>query len=104
MFGEGVELLLATLTNNKISRISYIKKGTDNQRHFYHQRNDLQQETLDEAENEGKDFPTKNISYTISTTPTNINSVLLVGDTETAALADDNELETTIVWTYNGNK
>ncbi len=104
MFGEGVELLLATLTNNDISRICYTKKGADNQRYFYYQTNDIPQETLDEAENGGKvpaNFPTKNISYTSAT---NIKSVLLVGDTETATLADDSELETTIVWAYDGSK
>ena len=36
MFGEGVELLLATLTNNDVSRICYIKKGADEQRYFYY--------------------------------------------------------------------
>lgn len=106
MFGEGVELLLATLTNNDVSRICYIKKGADNQLYFYYQTNDKPQETIETYE-EGKvpeKFPTKNISYTIHTTATNINSVLLVGDTETATLADDSELETTIVWAYDGNK
>ena len=49
-------------------------------------------------------FPTKNISYTVYESATNIKSVLLVGDTETATLADDSELETTIVWGYDGNK
>lgn len=105
-FGNGVELLLSTLTNNNISRICYIKKGADNQRYFYYQTNDKQQETIENYE-EGKvpeSFPTKNISYTIHTTATNINSVLLVGDTETATSADDSELETTIVWAYDGNK
>ena len=38
-------------------------------------------------------FPTKNISYTVYKSSTNINSVLLVGDTETATLADDSKLE-----------
>ena len=107
MFGEGVELLLATLTNNDISRICYTKKGADNQRYFYYQTNDIPQETLDEAENGGKvpaNFPTKNISYTVYESATNIKSVLLVGDTETATLADDSELETTIVWAYDGSK
>ena len=107
MFGEGVELLLATLTNNDISRICYTKKGADNQRYFYYQTNDKPQETLDEAENGGKvpaNFPTKNISYTVYESATNIKSVLLVGDTETATLADDSELETTIVWAYDGSK
>lgn len=107
MFGEGVELLLATLTNNDISRICYTKKGADNQRYFYYQTNDIPQETLDEAENGGKvpaNFPTKNISYTVYEFATNIKSVLLVGDTETATLADDSELETTIVWAYDGSK
>lgn len=64
---EGVELLLATLTNNDVSRICYIKKGADNQRYFYYQTNDVPKETLDKAENGGKvpsKFPTKNISYT----------------------------------------
>lgn len=106
MFGEGVELLLATLTNNDVSRICYIKKGADNQLYFYYQTNDKPQETIETYEG-GKvpeKFPTKNISYTIHTTATNINSVLLVGDTETATLADDSELETTIVWAYDGNK
>ena len=101
MFGEGVELLLATLTNNDVSRICYIKKGADNQRYFYYQTNDVPKETLDKAENGGKvpsKFPTKNISYTVYKSSTNINSVLLVGDTETATLADDSKLETTIVW------
>ena len=42
MFGEGVELLLATLTNNDVSRICYIKKGADEQRYFYYQTNDVQ--------------------------------------------------------------
>ena len=107
MFGEGVELLLATLTNNDISRICYTKKGADSQRYFYYQTNDIPQETLDEAENGGKvpaNFPTKNISYTVYESATNIKSVLLVGDTETATLADDSELETTIVWAYDGSK
>ena len=107
MFGEGVELLLATLTNNDVSRICYIKKGADNQRYFYYQTNDVPKETLDKAENGGKvpsKFPTKNISYTVYKSSTNINSVLLVGDTETATLADDSKLETTIVWAYDGNK
>ena len=107
MFGEGVELLLATLTNNDISRICYTKKGADSQRYFYYQTNDIPQETLDEAENGGKvpaNFPTKNISYTVYESATNITSVLLVGDTETATLADDSELETTIVWAYDGSK
>ena len=107
MFGEGVELLLATLTNKDISRICYTKKGADNQRYFYYQTNDIPQETLDEAENGGKvpaNFPTKNISYTVYESATNIKSVLLVGDTETATLADDSELETTIVWAYDGSK
>ncbi|MDC2613173.1 MULTISPECIES: DUF6242 domain-containing protein [Bacteroides] len=107
MFGEGVELLLATLTNNDISRICYTKKGADNQRYFYYQTNDMPQETLDEAENGGKvpaNFPTKNISYTVYKSATNIKSVLLVGDTETVTLADDSELETTIVWAYDGSK
>ena len=107
MFGEGVELLLATLTNNDVSRICYIKKGADNQRYFYYQTNDVPKETLDNAENGGKvpsKFPTKNISYTVYKSSTNINSVLLVGDTETATLADDSKLETTIVWAYDGNK
>ena len=106
MFGDGVELLLSTLTNNDISRISYIKKRVDG-RYFYYQTNDVPQETLDKAENGGKvpeDFPTKNISYTIYTTLTNVNSVLLVGDTETETLADESDLETTIVWAYNGEK
>ena len=107
MFGEGVELLLATLTNNDVSRICYIKKGADEQRYFYYQTNDVPKETLDNAENGGKvpsNFPTKNISYTVYKSSTNINSVLLVGDTETATLADDSKLETTIVWAYDGNK
>ena len=107
MFGEGEELLLATLTNNDISRICYTKKGADSQRYFYYQTNDIPQETLDEAENGGKvpaNFPTKNISYTVYESATNIKSVLLVGDTETATLADDSELETTIVWAYDGSK
>lgn len=106
MFGEGVELLLSTLTNNDISRICYIKKKEDNQRYFYYQTNDKQIETL-EAYDEGKvpaNFPTKNISYTVYESATNIKSVLLVGDTETATLADDSELETTIVWAYDGSK
>lgn len=106
IFGKGVELLLATLTNNDVSRICYIKKGADEQRYFYYQTNDKQQETIETYEG-GKvpeTFPTKNISYTIHTTATNINSVLLVGDTETATLADDSKLETTIVWAYDGNK
>ena len=105
-FGDGVELLLATLTNKDVSRICYIKKGADGQRYFYHQTNNEQQETL-ETYNEGKvpaNFPTKNISYTVYESATNIKSVLLVGDTETATLADDSELETTIVWGYDGNK
>lgn len=62
MFGEGVELLLATLTNNDVSRICYIKKGADEQRYFYYQTNDVPKETLDNAENGGKvpsNFPTK---------------------------------------------
>ena len=63
-FGDKVELLLATLTNNQISRICYIKKEADNQRYFYYQTNDVPKETLDKAENGGKvpsKFPTKNI-------------------------------------------
>ena len=106
IFGKGVELLLATLTNNDVSRICYIKKGADEQRYFYYQTNDKQIETL-ETYDEGKvpaNFPTKNISYTVYESATNIKSVLLVGDTETATLADDNELETTIVWAYDGSK
>ncbi len=105
-FKDKVELLLATLTNKDISRVCYIKKGADNQRYFYYQTNDKQQETIETYEG-GKvpeNFPTKNISYTIHTTATNINSVLLVGDTETAALADDSESKTTIVWAYDGSK
>lgn len=105
-FGDKVELLVATLTNKDISRICYIKKGADDQRYFYYQTNDKQQETIETYEG-GKvpeTFPTKNISYTIHTTATNINSVLLVGDTETATLANDSKLETTIVWAYDGNK
>ena len=105
-FGDKVELLLATLTNNQISRICYIKKEADNQRYFYYQTNDKQIETL-ETYDEGKvpaNFPTKNISYTVYESATNIKSVLLVGDTETATLADDSELETTIVWAYDGSK
>lgn len=93
---DRVELLLATLTNNQISRICYIKKEADNQRYFYYQTNDKQIETL-ETYDEGKvpaNFPTKNISYTVYESATNIKSVLLVGDTETATLADDSELET----------
>ena len=102
-----MELLLATLTNNDVSRICYIKKGADEQRYFYYQTNDVPKETLDNAENGGKvpsNFPTKNISYTVYKSSTNINSVLLVGDTETTTLADDSKLETTIVWAYDGNK
>ena len=56
-----MELLLATLTNNQISRICYIKKEADNQRYFYYQTNDKQIETL-ETYDEGKvpaNFPTK---------------------------------------------
>jgi len=106
MFGEGVELLLATLTNNDVSRICYIKKGADDKRYFYYQTNDKQQEVIETYEG-GKvpsNFPTKNISYTVYKSSTNVNSVLLVGDTETATLADDSELETTIVWAYDGSK
>lgn len=105
-FGDGVELLLATLTNKDVNRICYIKKGANNQRYFYYQTNNEQQETL-ETHDDGKvpaNFPTKNISYTVYESATNIKSVLLVGDTETATLADDNKLETTIVWAYDGNK
>lgn len=108
MFGEGVELLLATLTNNKVnvSRICYTKKGTDGKRHFYYQTNDKPQETLEtyEGGEVPANFPTENISYTVYTSSTNINSVLLVGDTKTATFADDNESGTTIVWAYDGSK
>ncbi|WP_195662926.1 DUF6242 domain-containing protein [Bacteroides congonensis] len=105
-FGDDVELLLATLSNNNVSRISYIKKE-NGQRYFYYQTNDKAIETLDEAEDGGKvpeNFPTKNISYTVYTTSTNINSVLLVGDTDIETSADDSNQETTTIWTYDGEK
>lgn len=60
-FGDKVELLVATLTNKDISRICYIKKGADDQRYFYYQTNDKQQETIETYEG-GKvpeTFPTK---------------------------------------------
>ncbi|MEY8685451.1 DUF6242 domain-containing protein [Bacteroides sp. AN502(2024)] len=106
IFGESVELLLATLPHNDVNRICYIKKGDDNHRYFYYQTNDKQQETLEVYEG-GKvpdKFPTKNISYTIYESATNTKSVLLVGDTETMSVADNSELETTIVWAYDGSK
>lgn len=105
-FGDKVELLLATLTHKDSNRICYIKKGADDQRYFYYQTNDKQQE-MPETYDEGKvpaNFPTRNISYTEYESATHIKSVLLVGDTEPATPADNSQLETTIVWAYDGEK
>lgn len=108
MFGEGVELLLATITIDNISRISYIKKIEDNEKsglYFYYQTSDNPQEILNDEEQGGKvpdEFPIKNISFTIHTSRTNINEVFLVGDPKTPTMLDDNKTKTTIIWGYQG--
>lgn len=115
---EGVKLLLATFTNEKIdvneknSKISYIKEDKDGKRRFYALSdspvNNETGKTSDSNQNESEgevpeEFPTGNISYTMYKSSTGVNSVLLVGDTKDETTLDDGTA-TTLVWGYDGSK